>query len=95
MLAYLERFACQLEQAERSPLTIKNYRASGVVTSHRGRRVYLGTWWDVPVYTIDTLRPGNKVNGPVIFESATTTVLVRTGDRVYATPHRWLDIALG
>lgn len=93
MLTCLERFARHLERAERSPRTVENYRASGVVTPHGGRRVYLGTWPDVPVYTIDTLRPGHKVKGPAIFESA-TTVLVRTGNRVRVTPHRWLDIRM-
>ena len=59
------------------------------------RRVYLGTWLDVPVYALDTIQPGDEVAGPAIFESATTTVLVRRGDRVLITPHGWLDIQVG
>jgi N-methylhydantoinase A len=94
VLAYVERFACQLEQAERSPRTIKNHSAGGVVIPHGGRRAYLGTWLDVPVYTIETLQPAHEVKGSAIFESA-TTALIRTGDRVRVTPHRWLDIRLG
>ena len=35
------------------------------------------------------------LKGPAIFESATTTVLARDGERVTVTPHGWLDIALG
>jgi len=59
------------------------------------RRVYVNTWLDVPVYHLDALRPGQAVEGPAIFESATTTVLIRTADRVLVTPHGWLDIRLG
>ena len=62
---------------------------------HGSRRVYLGTWLDVPVYALDTIQPGDEVAGPAIFESATTTVLVRRGDRVLITPHGWLDIQVG
>ena len=38
---------------------------------------------------------GLEVKGPAIFESATTTVLVRESERVTVTPHGWLDIRLG
>jgi hypothetical protein len=34
------------------------------------------------------------VKGPALFESATTTVLVREGERAAATPNGWLDIRL-
>jgi N-methylhydantoinase A len=69
--------------------------AEEMAVLHRSRRVYLGTWLDVPVYELDTLRSGDEVAGPAIFESATTTVLVRRGDRVLVTPHGWLDIYIG
>jgi N-methylhydantoinase A len=59
------------------------------------RRVYLGTWRDVPVYALDTLQPGDAVEGPALFESATTTVLIRRSDRVRVTRHGWLDIHIG
>ena len=58
------------------------------------RRVYLGSWLDVPVYDLDGLSPGHEEKGPAIFESATTTVLVPNGARMLATPHGWLDIRL-
>jgi len=41
------------------------------------------------------LAAGLEVKGPAIFESATTTVLVRESERVTVTPHGWLDIRLG
>jgi N-methylhydantoinase A len=70
-------------------------QATQPVTSRADRRVFLGTWLDVPVYGLDTLPPGHEVTGPAIFESATTTVLVRNGERVLVTPHGWLDVRLG
>jgi N-methylhydantoinase A len=59
------------------------------------RRVWLGDWVDVPVYRIDGLPTGHEVVGPALFESATTTVLARAGERVAVTPLGWLDIRLG
>ncbi len=66
----------------------------GTLRPSGGRRVYLGTWVDVPVYDLDRVSPGHEVKGPAVFESATTTVLVPNGGRVLATPHGWLDIRL-
>jgi N-methylhydantoinase A len=71
-------------------------RESHGTTSPLGhRRVYANTWLDVPVYDLDALRPGQPVEGPAIFESATTTILIRAADRALVTPHGWLDIQLG
>jgi N-methylhydantoinase A len=67
----------------------------GTASPQTRRRVYVDTWLDVPVYRLDALRPGQAVEGPAIFESATTTVLIRTADRALVTPHGWLDIQLG
>jgi N-methylhydantoinase A len=64
------------------------------VAPQGSRCVYLRTWLDVPVYRLDALSPGYEVQGPAIFESATTTVLLRHGDRALVTPHGWLDIRL-
>jgi N-methylhydantoinase A len=68
--------------------------AAGVASPRGARRIYLGAWLDVPVYDLDTLPPGHEVKGPAIFESATTTVLARNGERALVTPHGWLDIRL-
>jgi N-methylhydantoinase A len=54
----------------------------------------LREWVDVPVFDLDRLPPGADVKGPAIFESATTTVVIRDGDRATITPHGWLDIRL-
>ena len=58
------------------------------------RRVYLGDWMDVPVFRLDELPAGWETKGPALLESATTTVLVREGERLSVTPHGWLDIRL-
>ena len=60
----------------------------------RRRRIYLGEWVDVPVYPLDGLAAGSVAQGPAIFESATTTVLVRAGEDVRVTPYGWLDITI-
>jgi len=59
------------------------------------RRVWLGDWVEIPVQRMDALATGQEVKGPAIFESATTTVLVREGERVTVTSNGWLDIHLG
>ena len=58
------------------------------------RRACLGSWRELSVYELDTLAPGQRIEGPAIVESATTTVLLRAGDTAHATPHGWLDIAI-
>jgi len=58
------------------------------------RRVWLGDWVEVPVFRLDDLPAGWETNGPALFESPTTTVLARAGERVSVTPHGWLDLRL-
>jgi N-methylhydantoinase A len=58
------------------------------------RRVWLGGWQDVPVYRLDALPAGHEVKGPAVFESATTTVLIRDAELATVTPRGWLDIQL-
>jgi N-methylhydantoinase A len=68
--------------------------AGGAFAPRASRRAYLGAWQEVPVYDLEALQPGHDIQGPALFESATTTVLVRRGDRALVTPHGWLDIRL-
>jgi N-methylhydantoinase A len=58
------------------------------------RRVWLGGWTEVPVLRLDGLPAGHEVKGPAVFESATTTVLLREGEHATVTPRGWLDIRL-
>jgi N-methylhydantoinase A len=58
------------------------------------RRVYLDGWREVPVHDLDTVTPGQAIAGPAIVESATTTALLRAGERATVTPLGWLDIRI-
>jgi N-methylhydantoinase A len=61
----------------------------------RSRRAYLGRWVEVPVYDLDArLRPGLEIKGPAIFESSTTTVVLRQDERATVLPLGWLDIGM-
>ena len=57
------------------------------------REIYLGAWQEVPVFEFEALAPGQGIEGPAIVESATTTVLLRPGDRARTSAIGWLDIA--
>src|SRR5215510_5888545 len=56
------------------------------------RKVYLGGWHTVPIYQFDALAPAQLIEGPAVIESATTSVLLRPGDRARTTALGWLDI---
>jgi len=75
-------------------LPAEQVRRVSALAAPRSRRVYLERWMEVPVYGMDALQDGQEVKGPAIFESATTTVLIRAGERVLVTPQGWLDIRL-
>jgi N-methylhydantoinase A len=38
--------------------------------------------------------PGQTIAGPAVIEAATTTVLLRPGDRAQVSEIGWLDVAL-
>jgi N-methylhydantoinase A len=56
------------------------------------RRIYLGQWCQAPIYAFDSLAPDQVIDGPAIIESATTSVLLRSGDRLRTTAFGWLDV---
>jgi N-methylhydantoinase A len=67
---------------------------SGRAAQTKSRRVYMGRWLEVPVYDLESVRSGLEVKGPAIFESSTTTVVLRENERATVTPLGWLDIRL-
>ena len=67
----------------------------GAAVSSARRRVWLGDWVEVPLHRMEALAAGQEIKGPAVFESTTTTVLVREAERATVTPHGWLDIRLG
>jgi len=58
------------------------------------RRIYLGSWIDVPVFDFAALGSGQAVTGPAIIESDTTTVLLRGQETARFDARGWLDIVL-
>ena len=56
------------------------------------RQIYLGGWRNVPIYAFDALAPEQVVDGPAVIESATKSVLLRSGDRSRTTAFGWLDV---
>ncbi len=67
---------------------------SRAVAAAQHRNVFLGAWRDVPVLRFDDLVAGATIEGPALFESSTTTVLIRDRERATVTDHGWLDIEL-
>jgi N-methylhydantoinase A len=59
------------------------------------RRVYADGWRDVPIYDLDAVAPGQRINGPAVLETATTTILLREDDGASVTSLGWVDIATG
>ena len=56
------------------------------------RRIYLDQWTTADVYALDALTPGDRIFGPAIVESDTTTVLIGPEDRATVNALGWLDI---
>ncbi len=75
-------------------LPAEQVRPASATAAPRSRRAYLERWMEVPVHDMDAPPDGREIKGPAIFESATTTVLVRPGERASVTPQGWLDIRL-
>jgi len=59
------------------------------------RKALFRTWQEVPVYDLETLRPGHTIEGPAIIEAETTTVVIAAGDHMTVNNLGWLDIMLG
>ena len=56
------------------------------------RQIYLAGWRTAPIYAVDAPSPEQAIEGPAVIESATTSVLLRSGDRCRTTDFGWLDI---
>jgi N-methylhydantoinase A len=80
-----------LEKLPREP----SLRSGPPVPPLGERRIYLdGNWTAAPVFDFDMLAPRQTIAGPVVVESAMTTVLLRPGDMAAVTEQGWLDIRL-
>jgi N-methylhydantoinase A len=59
------------------------------------RRARLAAGWaELPVFDFAALAAGQRIQGPAIVESATTTVLLLEGDAGVMDARGWLDVAL-
>ena len=58
------------------------------------RQAFFGKWCEVPVYSLESLAPGQSLQGTAIIEAETTTIVVNAGDRVTVNALGWLDIEL-
>ena len=76
----VERAACETATADAAPKAV--------------RRIFLAGWIDVPVFDFLALSCGQRISGPAIIESDTTTVLLRPGDTACLAPGGWLDVAI-
>ena len=58
------------------------------------RQALFGKWCEVPVYSLESLTPGQSFEGAAIIEAETTTIVVNAGDRVMVNSLGWLEIEL-
>ncbi len=58
------------------------------------RRIFPGGWIDVPVFDFGAISSKQRIVGPAIIESDTTTVLLRPGDTACLARGGWLDVAI-
>lgn len=72
--------------------------AHGVPESREMRSVYVDDdhgWCDIPVYDGAALRPGHRLQGPLIVEEPTTTAFVGLHEAVEVDAHNNLVVRLG
>jgi N-methylhydantoinase A len=63
-------------------------------TPRTTRQAFFGKWCEVPVYSLESLTPGQSFEGAAIIEAETTTIVVNAGDRVTVNALGWLEIEL-
>jgi len=61
-------------------------RTGGLVPARHVRMFTAGSWHDAALYTRDTLRPGDRIDGPAIIAEANATTVVEPGWRAELTP---------
>ena len=71
-------------------------RPAGTPTPPRTRRCLFlrGRWHEVDVFDFEQLVSAQRIDGPAVVESNTTTVLLRAGDQALVTQYGWLEIRI-
>ena len=73
-------------------VVLKSASTGAAAKGHRP--VYLGHWTEVPVFDFLALAADQRISGPAIVESDTTTVLLRAADAARFDARGWLDVAI-
>jgi len=73
---------------------LRQVSSSGTCVPRARRQAFFGEWREVPVYALESLAPGQSLQGPAIIEAETTTVVVGAADHVTVNALGWLDIRL-
>jgi N-methylhydantoinase A len=73
---------------------LKPASAAAACVPRATRPAFFGEWRQVPVYALESLAPGQSLQGAAIIEAETTTIVVNAGDRVTVNALGWLDIDL-
>ena len=73
---------------------LKPASSSAACVPRATRPAFFGEWRQVPVYALESLAPGQSLQGAAIIEAETTTIVVNAGDRVTVNALGWLDIEL-
>jgi N-methylhydantoinase A len=73
---------------------VKPASSSAICEPRAMRQAFFGEWREVPVYSLESLAPGQSLQGAAIIEAETTTIVVNAGDRVTVNALGWLDIKL-
>ena len=58
------------------------------------RTLYLGGWAEVPVFAFEALAADQRVTGPAVVESDTTTILLRSGNTARFDARGWLEVTI-
>ena len=69
--------------------------ARAVSSRRTTRKIFLAGWVDAPVFNLEELVPSQKIVGPAIIESSTTTIVLRSDDKAEVTDNLWLNILVG
>jgi N-methylhydantoinase A len=73
---------------------VKPASSSDTCVPRATRQAFFGEWRQVPIYSLESLEPGQALEGAAIIEAETTTIIVNAGDRVTVNALGWLDIKL-
>jgi N-methylhydantoinase A len=76
------------------PVPTQRSRPMAAASSPVTRRAYLDGWTEIHVFDFGRLAPGQRIWGPALIESDTTTILLRTGDSAEFHPAGWLDMTV-